>query len=436
MSAAPRSILIDDVVLWDGHTLHEEGAILTAGEHIVAVGHRDEVHAAVPPSHETRRYAGDRRLALPGMVNFHHHLYSALAAGLVPKGPTDHFQHVLRHLWWPLDAAHTEESVYLSALHGLIEAVKHGVTTVFDHHASMTYPHGSLATTARAVAAVGVRGVLCFECSERGQITRHIEENLTFAADHATDPMIRGMFGMHANLTLGDASLKRIAEAKPAHLPIHIHVGEAPEDLAFCRDHGTDGPVDRLNRYRLVTPESFLIHCLHLSPRDRAVLAEIAPVVVTNPQSNANNGVGTFTPVEGHDYLLGSDGMTGDMIATLRYHYLDLQRRHLPTAHLMGVWNRAPQRVAGRFFPGCGALTPGGPADIAVLDYRPLTLPHRSGSDLPSHLIFGAKRGTAWLTIAAGRPLYHAGTLTTLDESALHQPLRNAARSLHGRFYG
>jgi cytosine/adenosine deaminase-related metal-dependent hydrolase len=89
-------------------------------------------------------------LVLPGLVNAHTHLYSALARGMAaPALPPRNFVEVLERVWWRLDRALDEESVYLSALVGGVEAALSGTTLLVDHH-----PHpfieGSLATIRRA----------------------------------------------------------------------------------------------------------------------------------------------------------------------------------------------------------------------------------------------------------------------------------------------
>ena len=236
------------------------------------------------------------RIILPGLLNAHHHLYSSFAPGISPLGPTDTFVQILDNLWWSLDLALDEETIYYSALIGVIESVKHGVTMVFDHHASMGYVSGSLELVARAFRLAGIKGLLCFETSDRmgpEQTERHIEENLAFAAQ-STGSGMRGVFGMHANLTLSEETLQRIASVKPPAMPIHVHCGEDMADLEFCRERGYEGPVDRLNRFGLVTPDSILAHAIHLSERDFELIADIRPIVVSNPESNANNRVGTM----------------------------------------------------------------------------------------------------------------------------------------------
>lgn len=430
-------MLLTNAILYDGELFEPDGAILFDGGRITAVGPRAEVERTAESAAPLTRVDLGGRLVLPGLLNAHHHLYSALAAGLAPAGPMDTFPQILENLWWRLDAVHDEESVYHSTLVGLLDAVAHGCTTVIDHHASMGYIAGSLDTMARAFREVGVRGVLCFETSERsgvGAIDAHLEENFSFAARVRHDESIAALLGLHANITLSRETLARVAAERPRGLPIHVHVGEAPEDLAFCREDGFAGPIERLDHYGLVERESFLIHGIHLDDADREIIRRIEPVIATNPQSNANNGVGRFDPAITTRYLLGSDGMTNDMIATLRYHYLALQERRLPTDRLGDVFFDYAREVRERFFPGTGRLAVGARADIAALDYRPVTPITRENALM--HLIFGARGARAHMTISDGRVLYEDGVWRGIDAETIRNEARRAAARLHERFYG
>ena len=87
---------------------------------------------------------------LPGSINSHTHLYSALAAGMPrPQEPPQDFTEILTEIWWPLDRALNSEAVYLSAVAGAWDAVRCGTTLLFDHHSSLAnvvftirVPHG------------------------------------------------------------------------------------------------------------------------------------------------------------------------------------------------------------------------------------------------------------------------------------------------------
>jgi cytosine/adenosine deaminase-related metal-dependent hydrolase len=88
-----------------------------------------------------------------------------LATGLSPIGPVNNFTQILENLWWHLDKTLDEESIYYSAIYGLMQSIRYGVTTVFDHHASMSSVSGSLSLIENAFRDVGLKGVLCYEIS-------------------------------------------------------------------------------------------------------------------------------------------------------------------------------------------------------------------------------------------------------------------------------
>src|SRR3990172_13308680 len=85
----------------------------------------------------------------------------------IPGKPAKDFPEILERLWWPLDQALDLEAVRYSALVCLVDAIRHGTTTLIDHHASPNAIEGSLDILAEAVSQAGVRAVLCYEVTDR-----------------------------------------------------------------------------------------------------------------------------------------------------------------------------------------------------------------------------------------------------------------------------
>lgn len=101
---------------------------------------------------------------MPGSICAHTHFYGAYARGMGIPGPAPKdFPEILTRLWWNLDKALDRDAVRASALVCLVDAVKHGTTTLFDHHASPNFIEGSLDLIAGAVDQAGLRAVLCYE---------------------------------------------------------------------------------------------------------------------------------------------------------------------------------------------------------------------------------------------------------------------------------
>jgi len=81
-----------------------EGAVAWSGSQIVAVGSEAELRKEYPEAELLDAHGG---LVMPGLINLHHHLYSALARGLAPAETPENFGQILERLWWLLDRALT-----------------------------------------------------------------------------------------------------------------------------------------------------------------------------------------------------------------------------------------------------------------------------------------------------------------------------------------
>jgi len=425
----PDKYILGNCIITDGFSfLHKNGAIEIENGMIQNIFSGDEL-----PGSDSVFIDLEGRLVLPGLLNPHHHLYSALAVGISPRGPTNHFKKILENLWWPLDKSLDLDTIYYSAFYGLMESVAHGVTSVFDHHASMDCIGGSLDIIEKAVRESGVKGLLCFEMSDRNgkrSLPKQLDENLQFWENHRYDQSVRGVLGMHANFTLSKESLAYIKENKPQNLPVHIHCGEDYIDLQYCIDQGFEGPVDRLQKYGLLSGGALLAHCIHMSPTDYALIREYHPVVISNPESNANNGVGFMDLSHISRYALGTDGMTGNLLGTLRSHFL---QRGQAIDQPLDVLFKYPAEVLERYFQDSGRLTVNKSADLAVTNYIPVT--DISLENLPYHLIFGVEGQKMFMTIARGEILYRDGQFTRFQATEMLAEIRTAARRLHGKFY-
>ena len=87
---------------------------------------------------------GRNKLLLPGLINFHTHVYSTLVRGAsIPFNPTS-FKELLEQLWWKFDSQLDNTATYNSGLIYGIESLKNGVTSLIDHHASGIDIKGSL----------------------------------------------------------------------------------------------------------------------------------------------------------------------------------------------------------------------------------------------------------------------------------------------------
>ncbi len=170
------------VVTFDPHgAVIPDGAIYYEGDTILAVGSTAELAERYPDG-ETLDARG--KVIMPGMVCAHTHFYGGFARGMaIPGEAPANFMQVLERLWWKIDRALTLEDARYSALVALVDAIRHGTTTLIDHHASPNAIDGSLDALAEAATESGLRVGLCYEVTDRNGLDgaqAGIAENVRF----------------------------------------------------------------------------------------------------------------------------------------------------------------------------------------------------------------------------------------------------------------
>ncbi len=203
--------------LGQANELISDGAIYVEGDTIAEVGSTAALAARYP---DAERLDAGGKIVLPASVCGHTHFYGAFARGMaIPGAPATNFVEILERLWWKLDRALLWDDVRYSALVCLVDAIRHGCTTLIDHHASPSAIDGSLDIIADAVKTTGLRASLCYEVTDRNGMAgakAGIAENARFLkrCRKERDPQLAASFGLHAALTLWAASptsAKRVA---------------------------------------------------------------------------------------------------------------------------------------------------------------------------------------------------------------------------------
>jgi putative selenium metabolism protein SsnA len=375
-------------------------------------------------------------LVLPGLVNAHTHLYSALARGMPgPRVPPRTFAEVLERVWWRLDRALDAESVYLSGLVGAIEAALSGTTLLIDHHSSPSFIRGSLDALRQATEEVGLRSALCYEVTDRNGAEGRdlgLAENEAFQA--VQSPLTRAMIGGHASFTLSPDSLDRLRDlGQRTGAAFHVHAAEDTIDLLDCRTRYGVGLLQRLDAHGLLMARTLLAHCVHLTETEVAEAHARGCWIAHNPRSNMNNAVGYAPTAALKRAALGTDGMDGDMLAETRAAYLKMRDTGrtdaMPAAlELLAGGHRLAAALFGLPF---GKLDGGAPADLVVLDYAPPTPLH--GDNLGGHLLFGMDRSHVRSVMVAGRWVVRDRRPSGVDLAAAFARARAAAAELWRR---
>ncbi len=380
----------------------EKGYILIEDETIVKIGAGSAPEIMVDETIDL-----NSKTVLPGMINAHTHLYSALAMGMpASKNTPVNFVEILKEVWWKLDLVLDKDSTKASFESGLLECLKSGVTTIFDHHSSPNYTNGSLDLLTNIANKFGQNISVAFETTDRNGkefFKSGLIENIeSFEKFH--NKYVHPLIGLHASFTLSDKSLKSIYNELKGleNWGIHIHVAEDQADETDATSKGYESVIDRLNKFNLINEYSFIIHGIHSSDKDMKLLKNAGATLVHNPTSNANNRVGMLpnTHISSMNAGLGTDGMRANMLEEAQ------QGTLIRSSHLNGdessidyleiLFKNNPTIASRTFGQNIGHLSPGNQADLAIYDYQPRTA--ITEDNFAGHILFGFGQPTDVIT--------------------------------------
>lgn len=386
------------------------------------------------PDAETIDMAG--KTVTPGLVCSHNHFYSALARGIMADlKPAADFASTLRYLWWKLDRAIDEDILYCSGLTGSLEALRCGVTSVIDHNASPNFIGGSLAVLKKAFEEVGLRGILCYEVTDRNGeegLHRGITESADFIrlVEKEQTGLVEAAVGGHALFTMSDHTLAHIADIiQDTGRGFHVHVGEDGYDGSFSHHLFARDLTERMEAFDLLNDKAILAHCVHLTDADIDRINESGAFVVHNPRSNMNNSVGYNTALPRFNHVaLGTDGIGSDMLEEFKFAYFkhrDAGGPFFPDAFLRFL--SAGNRILERYFGGVfGALVSGARADLAVFDYREPT--PLKAANIAGHMAFGLSSSSVSDTMVNGRFVYRNREFILPAEEIYERAAKEAVR--------
>jgi len=398
---------------------------------------------------DVEKYNANGQIILPGMIIPHFHIYGTFARGIPLKDdPPQNFLQNLKRLWWRLDKQLTPEEIRYSAYVALIDCIKAGTTTIFDHHASPYSISGILDILAEVFTEIGLRGCLCYEVSDRDgekSVTDGINENIRFTEFCANDNsgFLTSCFGLHASFTLSDQTLVACKEvAEGCQLGFHFHLGEGQTDrLETKKQFGYDSPVVRLNKLRILNNRTIVAHAIDVNDDELKILKENGVTVVHNPQSNMNNGVG-FADIEimmdlGILAGLGTDGMTTNLFREIQAACL-LPKHEKQNPSVGGdaikkiIFENHKSIVSNVFNTGLGEIKVGNRADLIFFNYKPPT--PMNEDNVWYHLLFGFGSSCVNSTMVDGKFLMKNREILVCDEKRILAAANNVAKRLWERF--
>ncbi len=434
------------ITLGKNNKIIKNGAVLIMDGIIKEIGKTDDFKDI---SSTTEVIDAKGKLIMPGFINMHMHFYSTFARGLCPKQPAaKNFTEILEKLWFPLDKVLNEKDIFYSTMVPLINGIKSGTTTFFDHHESQGFQNGSLDVIENAVNKAGARSCLCLGSSDRyGKGQDGVEENIRFikkvkSEKKDNNSLVAAMFGLHALFTVNDETLHNsVNAANELGVGIHVHTGEDKADQSINREKYGLSVIERLYKSGGLGHNTLANHCIHVSEREMDLLQETGTSVIHNPQSNMNNAVGVAQiPLMLEKNLtvgLGTDGMTPSMLDDVRVanilHKLVHKDPRIFFAESCQLLLENNASIANRFFETkIGILEKGASADMIIMDYDPPT--PLDESTFLGHFLFGICGAHVNSTIVKGNVLVRDGILTKINEEEVMALSREQAADFWKRF--
>ncbi len=432
------------IVTWGSENQVLEGYELLIQEGIIKEIQQAGKLVAAHPEEDVLNARG--QLVMPGNICAHTHFYGAFSRGMAIPGeaPKD-FSEILASLWWKLDKSLDEEGVRLSALVCLVDAIKYGTTTLFDHHASPNCIDGSLDIEYEALNRAGLRASLCYEVTDRDgkdKALAGVRENGRFISRVVrgeAGPLVRAHFGLHASLTVSAETLDACLAENNGRVGFHSHAAEGVVDQTDALQKYGKRVIQRFADAGVLGARSILAHGVHVTPEEIGLLAQSGTWLSHQPRSNMNNAVGV-TPVEsmlraGVKVCLGNDGFSNAMWQEWAAAYF-IQKDHQADPRAMNGYDvvrlavENNSRLATQNFEGLriGTIEPGAAADIIFVDYQPI--PPLTAGNFPWHILFGFRDGMVTMTMVAGKVLMLNRELLFLDEAEIAAKAReNAAQT-------
>jgi cytosine/adenosine deaminase-related metal-dependent hydrolase len=429
-------------------TEHRDGHLVIEGDRIVAVGDGPAPEQNGP----ARRIDGRGRLATPGLVNCHHHLYQWATRGLAQQATLFEWLTELYPVW-----AHVDEEIeWAAARAGLAALARSGCSTSTDHHYVFPQQGGDLlAVEVGAAASIGLRFHPCRGSMDLGRsdgglppdeivedrdaILAAGEDAIARFHDPSPGAMVRVALAPCSPFSVSRELMAEAAElARRRGVRLHTHLAETLDEEVFCRERFGVRPVEYLQELGWLGDDVWLAHCVHLSGDEVDRFGETGTGVAHCPSSNARLGAG-IAPVgalvaAGAPVGLGVDGAasneSGALNAELREALLFARlaggpdaltaREALELATIHGA------RCLGRD-GDLGSLEPGKLADVAL--WRLDGLAHAGIDEPVAALVLGAPQPVDTLLVG-GRPVVEGAELRTADEAQITSEIARESQRL------
>ena len=356
--------------------------------------------------------AAGRFAITPAFYNTHTHMAMTLLRGYADD--LELFDWLSNHIW-PAEAKMTEEDVYIGTRLAILEMIKSG--TVFFND-SYWHPRA----IAKAANEMGVKAEvgLLYLSIEDGSTLKNEQNEAVLEIESTLPDRIRISHSPHAIYTVSRDRLLQVAkDAASDGRRIHIHAAETKKEFDDCMAEHSATPIGYLNSLDLLSPETVLAHCVHLTDDDRRIIAETGAVIAHNPVSNQKLCSGIFEWQKAADagccITIGTDGCSSNnnlsMFEEMKFAALSakVSSGDPKSGKAEDIFRAATINAAEAFGFDAGVIAVGKEADALLID---LDAPEMIGDyNLTSNLVYAASNRVIDTVICSGRILMEHGVV-------------------------
>jgi 5-methylthioadenosine/S-adenosylhomocysteine deaminase len=367
-------------------------------------------------------------LIMPGLVNAHTHAAMSLLRGAADDLPLERW---LNEYIFPSEARHAKpDFVRMGTILSALEMALGGITTFADGYFHME--EAASATLEVGLRAVVAQGVLDVPTPDVSSPERWKERAEQFLSACPRNDLITPALFCHSPYLCSPKTYMDAAELVAAYGGLLFsHVSETASEVQQIRDRYRRTPVEHLHDMGILGERFVAVHAIHLSEREKDLLAETGTPVIHCPECNMKlaSGAADVSGLldRGVTVGLGTDGPASnnnlDLIEEMRSASLmaklvtgDPQALDARTVIRMATIDGA--RALG-MDDRIGSLKPGKLADVIVVD---LDRPHLwPVYDPLSLLVYSARGSDVRHVIVNGKLIVRNGRITTVNETALRE---------------
>lgn len=390
---------------------------------------------------------------LPGFVQCHIHLCQTLF-----RNQADDLELLdwLSKKIWPMESAHTGETLSTSALLGIHELLSSGTTCILDmgtvRHTDAIYD---------AVKTSGIRasvGKCLMDHPLRNP--KNLQEPTRRALDEAQtlfsewngreNDRIRVSYAPRFAISCTEELMKEVAAlSKEQNAIIHTHANENRKEIEFVRKISGCSNIEYLRRMGMTSDRLVLAHGVWLDSHEVQTLKKSKTRIVHCPSSNLKlaSGIAKVTELRKKGILvaLGADGASCNnnlnAFQEMRLAAL-LQKpihgpRAMPAQEVLDMATRDGAKAL-HWFDDIGSIEIGKKADLIALD---LSSPENSvpahclktldSNAFASSIVYATGAQHVRMTMVDGKVLFENGRVTSIGSKSLMDRVHRARHKIN-----